>query len=142
MDISSKRHCGNCMILYLFHLIFKILFFFQVLYILTLKIIIDMHPVRSELVCSFAKMHHTHLSMRGWNGSFKATTVKLEEWFKASHQYNGKTMLLLLECVHNLRLHWIPIHFFGEVVCFLATIGYCTRTSKAVTQHKTLSVLN
>lgn len=33
------------MILYLFHLIFKILFFFQVLYIWTLKIIIDMHSV-------------------------------------------------------------------------------------------------
>lgn len=41
----QKRHCGNCIILYLFHLIFKILFFFQVLYILTLKIIIDMHQV-------------------------------------------------------------------------------------------------
>lgn len=51
MDISSKRHCGNCMILYLFHLIFKILFFFQVLYILTLKIIIDMHSVWTELLC-------------------------------------------------------------------------------------------
>ena len=46
------------MILYLFHLIFKILFFFQVLYILTLKIIIDMHPVWSELICL--------LFMRNW----------------------------------------------------------------------------
>lgn len=50
MDISSKRHCGNCMIMYLFHLIFKILFFFQVLYILTLKIIIDMQRLWSALV--------------------------------------------------------------------------------------------
>lgn len=48
MDISSKRHCGNCTILYLFHLIFKIIFFFQVLYILTLKIIIDMLPLWPE----------------------------------------------------------------------------------------------
>lgn len=40
------------MILYLFHLIFKILFFFQVLYILTLKIIIDMHSLWSGLICS------------------------------------------------------------------------------------------
>lgn len=47
---SSKRRCGNCMILYLFHLIFKILFFFQVLYILTLKIIIDMCPGLGWLV--------------------------------------------------------------------------------------------
>lgn len=50
MDISSERHCGNCIILYLFHLIFKILFFFQFLYILTLKIIIDMQSVWSTSV--------------------------------------------------------------------------------------------
>lgn len=41
------------MILYLFHLIFKILFFFQVLYILTLKIIIDMLSLSPELFFFF-----------------------------------------------------------------------------------------
>ena len=51
MDISSEKHCGICIILYLFHLIFKILFFFQFLYILTLKIIIDMQSVSSPFVC-------------------------------------------------------------------------------------------
>lgn len=55
MDISSERHCGNCMILYLFHLIFKILFFFQFLYILTLKIIIDMQSVWSDFICDSRK---------------------------------------------------------------------------------------
>lgn len=43
-----------CIILYLFHLIFKILFFFQVLYILTLKIIIDMHSPVTDVILPFA----------------------------------------------------------------------------------------
>lgn len=47
-----KKTLWNCMILYLFHLIFKILFFFQVLYIWTLKIIIDMHSLWPVLLSS------------------------------------------------------------------------------------------
>lgn len=44
------RHCGNCIILYLFRLVFTNIFFFGGLYILTLNIIIDVPRLRLSVL--------------------------------------------------------------------------------------------